>query len=383
MTHPGLVLGLLPSIRGGLGELAKTGQDSRLIDGYLRPYAAAFEEVRYFSYLDESLDAYVADPELLARLRVLRGGMLHPWLYAFLMPLRYRREMRGCSVLRVFQITGVIPALVAKRLFGVPFVTTYGFWYSRLARSGLTGMLRAMLRIRVERAGLAAADAVIVTTPELGRHVGERVGPERIHLIPNGVDTTLFRPVPRAVGEPKTVLYSGRLSEEKNLGAILEAAAEVSQRVKLQVTFIGDGPERPRLEARARQLQVSAAFLPFVEHARLAELMAQADVFVLPSFTEGHPKVLLEAMSCGLPCIASAVGGNLSIVEDGRTGLLFDPAAPGGLAACLLRVFASEDFAHALGRGARAEIAARYDLRVLVAREIELLRRVARSRRAP
>jgi glycosyltransferase involved in cell wall biosynthesis len=383
MTHPGLVLGLLPSIRGGLAELAKTGQDSRLIDGYLRPYAAAFDEVRYFSYLNERLEAYVADPDLLARLRVLRGGMLHPCLYAFLMPLRYRREMRDCSVLRVFQITGVIPALIAKRLFGVPFVTTYGFWYSRLARSGLTGTLRAMLRAIVERAGLAAADAVIVTTPELGRHVGERVSPERIHLIPNGVDTTLFRPMPRAVGEPKTVLYAGRLSEEKNLGAILEAAAEVSQRIKLQVTFIGDGPERPRLEARARQLQVSVAFLPFVEHARLAELMAQADVFVLPSFTEGHPKVLLEAMSCGLPCIASAVGGNLSIVDDGRTGLLFDPAVPGALAACLLRVFASEDFAHALGRGARAEIAARYDLRILVAREIDLLRRVARSRRAP
>jgi len=380
MTPRGLVLGLLPAIRGGVGELAKTGQNSRLIDGYLRPYAAAFGEVRYFSYLDESLDAYVADPDLLARVRVLRGGRLHPWLYAFLMPLRYRRELRGCSVLRVFQITGVIPALIAKRLFGVPFVTTYGFWYSQLARSGLGGNLRAMLRTMVERAGLAAADAVIVTTPELGRHVGERVGPERIHLVPNGVDTMLFRPVPRAVGEPKTLLYAGRLSEEKNLGAILEAAADLASRVTLQVTFIGDGPDRPRLEARARELQVSVTFLPFIEHARLAKLMAQADVFVLPSFTEGHPKVLLEAMSCGLPCIASAVGGNLSIVDDGRTGLLFDPAVPGALAACLLRVIASEDFSHALGLGARAEIAARYDLRVLVAREIELLRQVARSR---
>lgn len=383
MTHPGLVLGLLPSIRGGLGELAKTGQDSRLIDGYLRAYAAAFEELRYFSYLDESLGAYTTEPVLRSKVRVLSGGMLHPWLYAFLMPLRYRREMRGCSVLRVFQITGVIPALIAKRLFGVPFVTTYGFWYSRLARSGATGTLRAMLRTLVERAGLAAADAVIVTTAELGRHVGERVGPERIHLIPNGVDTMLFRPVPRAVGQPKTVLYAGRLSEEKNLGAIIEAAAEIASRVKLQLIFIGDGPERRRLEARARQLQLSVTFLPFVEHTRLAELMAQADVFALPSFTEGHPKVLLEAMSCGLPCIASAVGGNLSTVDDGRTGLLFDPAAPGALAGCLLRVFASEDFAHALGRAARQEIAARYDLRVQVAREIELLRRVAGSRRAP
>jgi len=379
MTVPAVVLGLLPSIRGGLGELAKTGQHSRLIDGYLRPYAAAFGDVRYFSYLDESLNAYTDDSDLLARVRVLPGWGLHPWLYALAMPLRYARQFRGCSVLRVFQITGVIPALIAKRLFGVPFVTTYGFWYSRLARSGMTRRLRAI----VERAGLAAADAVIVTTPELGGHISDRVSPERIHLIPNGVDTTLFRPVPRAVGDAKTALYAGRLSEEKNLGALLEAAAELAPRVKLQVIFIGDGPERARLEARASLLQVAVTFLPFVEHDRLAALMAQADAFVLPSFTEGHPKVLLEAMSCGLPCIASAVGGNLSIVDDGRTGLLFDPAAPGALAACLLRVLASEDFAHALGRGARAEVTERYDLRVLVAREIDLLRRVARSRSEP
>jgi glycosyltransferase involved in cell wall biosynthesis len=92
-------------------------------------------------------------------------------------------------------------------------------------------------------------------------------------LIPNGVETTLFRPVPRAVGLPKTVLYAGRLSEEKNLGAIIEAAAEIAPRMKLQATFIGDGPERPRLEARARQLQVPATFMPFIEHARLAELV--------------------------------------------------------------------------------------------------------------
>jgi len=133
-----MVLGLLPAIRGGLGELAKTGQHTRLIDGYLTPYARAFEAVRYFSYLPESLDAYSTDPELATRVRVYRGGGWHPWAYAFAMPFRYRIAFRGCAILRVFQVTGVIPALIAKRRFGVPFVTTYGFWYARLAHSSRT-----------------------------------------------------------------------------------------------------------------------------------------------------------------------------------------------------------------------------------------------------
>jgi glycosyltransferase involved in cell wall biosynthesis len=291
------------------------------------------------------------------------------------MPLRYRRELRECSVLRVFQVTGVIPAVIAKRLFGVPFVTTYGFWYSRLVRTGLTRRLREI----VERVGLTAADAVIVTTAELGRHIKNRVSPERIHLIPNGVDTALFRPSARRARDVKTALYAGRLSEEKNLGVLLEAAAKLGGRVRLQLTLIGDGPERERLAERARQLHVSVTFLPFVEHRRLAELMSRADAFVLPSRTEGHPKILLEAMSCGLPCVGAAVGGILTILEDGRTGLLFDPTDPGALAACLERVLTSEAVADALGRAARVEITERYDLSRLVAREIDLLRRVAAS----
>src|SRR5207249_3957100 len=127
--------------------------------------------VRYFSYLPESLDAYSTDPELATRVRLYRGGGWHPWAYAFAMPFRYRIAFRGCAILRVFQVTGVIPALIAKRRFGVPFVTTYGFWYARLAHSSRTGALRRL----VEALGLKAADAVIVPTRELSAHAPARV----------------------------------------------------------------------------------------------------------------------------------------------------------------------------------------------------------------
>src|SRR5688572_10229272 len=135
------VLGLLPAIRGGLGDLARTGQHTRLIDGYLRPYIRAFDDVRYFSYLRESLVEYTNEPELRARVRLIPGARVHPWTYALTMPLLRSRALAGCSVLRVFQVTGTVPAVIAKRLYGVPFVTTYGFWYAELARSRATRML--------------------------------------------------------------------------------------------------------------------------------------------------------------------------------------------------------------------------------------------------
>src|SRR2546429_5011482 len=136
-----MVLGILPAIRGGLGELATTGQHTRLIDGYLKPYTRAFEAVRYFSYLAESLDAYTTDLELLRRGSLHPGGGWHPWAYSVVMPFRYAGDFRRCSILRVFQITGALPAVIAKRPFGVPFGTTSGFWDGRPPPPRATGGL--------------------------------------------------------------------------------------------------------------------------------------------------------------------------------------------------------------------------------------------------
>jgi glycosyltransferase involved in cell wall biosynthesis len=371
-----MVLGLLPAIRGGLGDLARTGQHARLIRGYLRPYARAFDEVRYFSYLDETLARYTGDPEVLGRVRLVPGGGVHPWVYAWTMTLRHGAALRGCDVLRVFQVTGAIPAVVARRRWGVPFVTTYGFWYARLAGSPA----RALLVRVVERLALGAAAAVIVTTPELGMHVAGRVGAGRLHLIPNGVDTTLFEPTAVSAAGPRRVVYVGRLAPEKDLGTLIEAAAKLVARLDLRLTLVGQGPERARLEALARERRVPLEVVPVVPHDRLPAILAGAAAFALPSLTEGHPKALLEAMACAVPCVASDVGGNRAILGAAGAGLLVPAADAAALAGALERVLTDEPLARDLGRRARAEVRGRYDLAALVAREIALLRQVAGTR---
>ena len=370
-----MIVGLLPAIRGGLGELAQTGQHSRLIDGYLMPYARAFGDVRYFSYLDESISSFTSDHELLSCVRLLPGGPEHPWRYAVVMTRRHAAAMRECSVFRVFQITGVIPALIARRRWGIPFVTTYGFHYERLARSRSSALLRRI----VARLGVRAASAVIVPTQELAEIVGAQGGRGKIRLIPNGVDTRRFCPQPAPGDRRSILLYVGRLSAEKDLGTLLEAAAKLLARFELAVELVGEGPARAALESRAKALGVPLTVTPFVDHRELPERYTGARVFVLPSLTEGHPKVLLEAMSCGVPCVASNVGGSRAILADGETGLLFEPGDVGGLAARLEQILAQPELSRRLSERARAEIVRRYDLGRLVAGEIELLRGVANS----
>jgi glycosyltransferase involved in cell wall biosynthesis len=117
---------------------------------------------------------------------------------------------------------------------------------------------------------------------------------------------------------------------------------------------------------------------PFVPHGEVPPILAAADAFVLASFTEGHPKVLLEAMAAGVPCVASDCEGNRSLVADGRTGLLFDPHRPDQLARQLERVLTDAGLASALTAAGREMVVARYDLGDLVDQEIKLLQAVAR-----
>lgn len=373
-----MILGLLPEIRGGLGELARYGQHTRFIDGYLKPYARAFAEIRYFSYRVESLEDFTDDAGLRASVRLLAGARAHPWVYALVLPLRYGQELRDCAVLRVFQVTGVVPALAAKWRHGVPFVTTYGFPYSRLRRSRLSGALAA----RVESLGLQYADAVIVPTSELRAEIEGRVrDPAAIQLIPNGVDTARFAPRGRAPAADTRILYVGRLSSEKNLETLVAAVAKLAPRQEARLTLVGDGPLDERLRAAAAQLGVRLELVPSVDHRELPRRYGEADAFVLPSFVEGHSKVLIEAMSCGLPCIASDIPANRSVLADGAAGLLFDPHDAGALASRLEQVLGQPRLAADLGQRARQRVLTHYDLAALVAREIELLQRVARPRR--
>src|SRR5207249_3257910 len=223
-------IGFLPALGSGIRSLAEAGQLSRLLDGYMRPYADAFGEVLYFSYLPESLEEFTSDPALLRRVRVFAPAQpMSRGRRALTMARAHADEFRRCRALRVFQITGTIPARRATKRFGVPYVTTYGFWYAQLSAPGLMGRLKRPLKARVGRQGCRDADAVIATTDELCA-MASRFS-SRVELIPNGVDTQLFAPAgttPRS-GPPR-ILYVGRLSTEKNLKTIVTATS-----------YVGDG----------------------------------------------------------------------------------------------------------------------------------------------
>lgn len=184
---------------------------------------------------------------------------------------------------------------------------------------------------------------------------GEGIRPERVTLIPNGVTLPPDGAYPQEqidhirqifdIHPDAPVLISvGRLSRQKGHRYLLEAMPSVLERFPHVVfLLVGDGPQRADLEQQARHLGVetSARFLGTRDD--VYHLLAAADVFVLPSVSEGMPMALLEALGMGVAVVASNLTGIADVVEDGRHGLLTPPGKPDSLAHAVTRLLEDDD----------------------------------------
>jgi glycosyltransferase involved in cell wall biosynthesis len=187
--------------------------------------------------------------------------------------------------------------------------------------------------------------------------------------IGTGVDTDKFSPSLRAedwaaahgLSRP-VILYVGRLSEKKGVEFLLTAmATEPLRSTKASLVIIGGGPLEARLRGLCRDLELGdrVRFLPPCDHATLGAHIASADVFCLPSVVtaegdqEGRPTVLVEAASCGVPAIASDVGGVRDWIDHGQNGLLVSPRDPQALAQSLAGLLSQPDNIRRMGDAAR------------------------------
>lgn len=177
-------------------------------------------------------------------------------------------------------------------------------------------------------------------------------------------------------GGAKRLIAVGRLSPEKGQAGLLEAFAAVRRdRDDLELILVGDGPQADRLRALAVQLGISerVRFAGRLSEADTLGEIAKAHALILPSFMEGLPIVLMEAMAIGTAVIASRVAGIPELVEDGQSGLLFTPSNWDELASCICRLVDDdalrEEFA---GRG-RTKVAAEFDIEGSAKRLRELL----------
>ncbi|MCH2164554.1 MAG: glycosyltransferase [Marinovum sp.] len=192
---------------------------------------------------------------------------------------------------------------------------------------------------------------------------------DKLKIVHCGVDPLLYAETPPPGGQK--LLFVGRLAAVKGVAVLLEALKPLIQdHPDVHLSLIGDGPERNGLEeqARALGLQDHVTFLGYRNQAEVADALAEHDLFVLPSFAEGVPVVLMEAMAAGRPVLTSRIAGVPELVDDGVSGLLVPPGNVDALGAALLELLKDYDL-EIMGSAGRAKVVAEFD----VAREAEKL----------
>ncbi|GAA5534551.1 D-inositol-3-phosphate glycosyltransferase [Deinococcus aluminii] len=201
------------------------------------------------------------------------------------------------------------------------------------------------------RATLTRADRVVTLSPHLARAVTAISPSARVTSVPNGVAVA---PAPHRPDGPPRVLFLGLLIERKNPLGLLRAWAQIDRPPGARLLLAGDGPLRPAVEALVNELGLAGSvdLLGWVDAARSARLLEEADVLVLPSFFEGQPLALIEGMARGVALVSTAVGGIPDLIEDGVSGRLVPPGDDAALAAALGAVLRDGELRTRLGNAA-------------------------------
>jgi glycogen synthase len=222
----------------------------------------------------------------------------------------------------------------------------------------------------IEKTAVETADRVIAVSARMREDILRHfaVDPGKVVVIHNGIDPERFRRTERRDALDRRgvrmpyVLFVGRITDQKGIFHLLEAARKL--RPDVQVVLCASAPDTPEIEQRLRRAVAEHANVLWIAEMvpvdEVVQLYSHAAVFVCPSVYEPFGLINLEAMACETAVVASAVGGILEVVEDGRTGLLVPPARPDDLAAAIRRVLDDRDFARALGQAGRRRVEERF-----------------------
>jgi glycosyltransferase involved in cell wall biosynthesis len=358
--------------RGSLQGWSSDGFLERELALY-RILADDLERVTFVTYGYEGDEAF--KPEL-GRIRLVcnRHRLPRPIFERVVSDL-HPLLVRGSTVLKSNQVEGADVPLRAAQRWRKKFIARCGYLLSHFSERRYGSDSPQAERARgLERRVFTRADRVSVTTEEMRAGIVERYGVDeaRIRVIPNYVDTEAFRPRPNGGGDPLRICFVGRLDDQKNPVALVEAVSGLDA----ELVMVGAGRLRGEVERVAADRGVRLSLPGRLPHAELPELFSRCDVFVLPSNYEGHPKALLEAMAAGLPVVGTDVDGVRSLLRDHENGLVTGTAAS-ELREAIRELAGSPALRERLGRAAREFVVENYSLAKIAPLELGIVRELS------
>jgi len=242
------------------------------------------------------------------------------WLYERFLPWLHASHLKHADIIKTNQTNGADIAQRSAQMWDKPLIARCGYmWSFNSAKEYGDVSLEVQTARDVETKVFGSADRIVVTTPKMASDIAFKFPDvaERIFVIPNYVETDRFAPIANSQ-RTYDVIFVGRISPEKNLGALLNAV----HLLNVKTVIIGEGGLRHKFQGQYASSKDRLSFLGNVPNSDLPLYLNNARIFILPSLYEGHPKALLEAMACGMPVIGANSPGIRDILIHGENGWL-------------------------------------------------------------
>ncbi len=267
------------------------------------------------------------------------------------------------------QFYGGLAAYIAG---GLPVVhTMHGFPWPRTVRRRL-----------LSRISNALTRFIVPVSHDLAKYARcELKAPaKRVRVVHNGIDSSHFDAAVVSLSAPRySSLMVARLSSEKDFASLIAAVDVIRQKHhEFRLAIAGEGPQRADIERQIDHLQLRRHIELLGNRSDIPDLLSRSETFVLSTHTEGISIALLESMACGLPVVATAVGGNPEVLADGETGFLVPPGNPEALADRLLWLINHPQEARAMGAAGRLRVEEKFNIRVMAATYERLYRHCPR-----
>lgn len=299
-----------------------------------------------------------------------RWNLPQQW-YERMIPFLHMQALRRADVIKTNQTRGSDIALRAAHFWRKPLVARCGYMWSEFAERG-GNQNEIALAQRIEKRVFEHAQYVVVTTMAMREFVTQsyKINPDRVKILPNYVLTNLFSPH-SGTSIPNRICFVGRLVEQKNLFSLIQACYGL----QVELHMIGEGHLRSSLQDEADRLGVSLTLHGNIPHHQLPKFIHQSAIFALVSTHEGHPKSMLEAMSCGATVIGADSPGIREQIAHGETGWL-SGTDPESIQAAIQHLLSHPQLRQKLGSNARKFIVKNYSLEHISEMEFSLLQNI-------
>jgi len=296
------------------------------------------------------------------------------WLYALLMPFLFYKDGKKLNILKTNQAHSGWPAVLCGKLWRKRVIARCGYVFGESAETqNLKGFYVYRKRL-LEKLTFKYSDICFIPSAHLKKWVikNYKIAPSKIRLMPNNVDADIFKPSNKQKSNQiPNIIAVGRLADAKRFDLLIASIANENWTLGI----IGDGPLRKGLEDQARQKNVRLNIIGNVPNEIIPIYLNQADVFVICSIWEGHPKALLEAMSCGCVCIGTNTNGIREIINDRDNGLLCS-SDPNVINEAIKTVLSNECLRKRIGENARSYVVDHFSSSIVFEKELKEINRL-------